>query len=172
MSALDRYLASPQQGVSRGAQSLAATPRSSAFGSSPSGNTQLRATPTPQETPSQVGGGGENGFIPLRPPPHHHRRSNWSDTDGPPPAQPRMRPHRDSEAIPGTPGSVHGSVHGQQEDEDNDPFFFVQGVQVTPQTKRRRRGVARSVCQTFGLPEQSLDRYSEVLVVFLPFLPV
>ena len=88
-------------------------------------------------------GENEEGFAPLTPAPRRGVLA-WGTSSGPPPAQRRRS--------------------REPEDSDTDTFGFgVQGM-LSPRSRKKRRGIARSVSLTFGLPEQSLDKFSEVCI--------
>jgi len=57
------------------------------------------------------------------------------------------------------------SHHCEQESDDCEANPFHASIQtVSPQTAKRRKGLAQSVCQTFGLVNDALNSFVEVSV--------
>jgi hypothetical protein len=150
------------------------TPGSPSFGWAPSSPLIGRGGPsatfasTAEATPSQGNADRESqeGFTPLTPPPRRGLAPQRVFS-GPTPAQ-RRRASPASIGRSRDTGSFHvassplGRRAREEEEMDANPFDLNLASTLSPSSRKKRRGIARSVSITFGLPEQSLDKFSEV----------
>ena len=112
-------------------------------------------------------------FTPLTPAPR--RLAPQAAFSGPTPAQRRRDPSSspsralDSEHVASSPTTRLGrrarepSQEPSQDEERgaSDSLFRASNL-LSPRSRKKRRGIARSVSATFGLPEATLDQFSEV----------
>jgi hypothetical protein len=178
MSALSNYLAagdSPPPPIGQDATAVSPLAR---FGRGPCSPLNHRARPSENIASSlaaasnrgNTGEESEESIIPLTPPPRRGPvyRTTFS---GPTPAQrprrePSESPSANRHARDSDPNLSAGSPLGRRvreaDESDTDTFGFEMQGMLSPRTRRKRRGIAQSVSMTFGLPEQSIEKFSQV----------